>query len=389
MSLEIAKQINVPKWVDQEPVKELMNVLGVSDKHALFVGGSVRNQLLNKPVEDIDIATVFKPNEILDKLKANNIKAIPTGIDHGTVTAVIEGQSFEITTLRHDIETDGRHADVAFTDDWVQDAQRRDFTMNTLLMDMDGNIYDPLGSGIEDLEARQVKFVGQARQRIEEDYLRILRFFRFHAFYGQGEMDSDALQACADAASTILTLSRERITSEFLKILSVDEAPQILRTMFDHNILKDIADKNYQPDCLKRLCALQVSEAAINVMSRLYVLNGNQPKFHDDILRLTHKQKNFLVKLVMATRSELFSDEKSLKKAIFYHGNDLMLQGYLIYLAQENLASDQALLEILKNWQAPECPITGDALIAEGYVTGPDLGQEFERRREEWLDSVI
>lgn len=389
MNLQPVQKIDPPSWMQNPETQKVMRALDGEGRHALFVGGCVRNQLLNKPVEDIDIATVFNPDQVVVLLRDADIKAIPTGIKHGTITAVVEGKPFEITTLRHDVETDGRHAEVSFTDDWVEDAKRRDFTMNTLLADMEGNIYDPLGQGLADLKARKVIFVGEPAERIAEDYLRILRFFRFHAYYGEGEMDKAALLACQGAADRITSLSRERITSEFLKILGSGDAANVLKIMFSHKVLGDIFESKYDAKSLQVLNDYQVEHDAINIISRLYVVNGYQPKFHENVLRLTHKQKNFLVKLVMATRPDIFMEAKSLKKAIFHHGNELMVQGYLVWLSQDGARVDSALLDILQNWQAPECPITGEQLITEGYVTGPDLGQELERRKEEWLESVI
>lgn len=389
MNLDVAMKIDPPVWMRDEATQKLMKALGADQGAALFVGGCVRNQIFKKSVEDIDIATSYKPDVVVDRLNQANIKSIPTGLAHGTITAVIEGRSFEITTLRHDVKTDGRHAEVQFTESWIEDAKRRDFTMNTLLCDLQGHVYDPLGCGLEDLQKRRVVFVGDPDERIAEDYLRILRFFRFHAYYGEGEMDEAALKACRDAADKISTLSRERITSEFLKILSSDTASEVLQIMLENNILRDVVGSDFNQYDLEVIKALQIEHDTINVMSRLYVLNGFQPKFHDEYLRLTHKQKNFLVKLVMATRPEIFMNEKSLKKAIFHHGNDLMLQGYLVWLTKESGQADPALLDVLKNWIVPECPVTGEQLIAEGYVTGSDLGQELERRKQEWLDSVI
>ena len=365
--------------------QKLMDVIGGAEKQSLFVGGCVRNQLLNKQVDDIDIATQFKPEAIIKKLEAAGVKGVPTGIDHGTVTAVVAGKPYEITTLREDVATDGRHAEVKFTDDWVKDAARRDFKMNTLLADIEGNIYDPIGQGLADLKAQRVVFVGDPTARIAEDYLRILRFFRFHAFYGQGEMDAAALKACADTAEHISTLSRERVTSELLKILSVGHAAGILKIMFDHNVLREISDSKYQDAVLQKLCDLQRDHDAQDVVARLFVIGGNKPKFYDDVLRLTHSQKNFLVKLDMAYDTALYADDKALKKAIFYHGNDLLLQGYLLLAANGQVKVDRTLIDILKNWQAPACPITGEDLLAEGYQTGPELGQELVRRQEEWL----
>lgn len=368
-----------------------MEVIGGCDAvpKSMFVGGCVRNALLEGAVTDVDIATQFAPEAVMEKLKAAGIKVIPTGIDHGTVTAVVNGTPFEITTLRQDVETDGRHAEVIFTEDWVQDAQRRDFTMNTLFADMSGNIYDPIETGIKDLQDRRVVFVGDPATRIAEDYLRILRFFRFHAVYGGGAPDVEALAACKGAADQISTLSRERITQEFLKILAVPDCFITLKIMFDHNVLSEIFDKDYQLGMLQNLCELQEEFGAVDIMARLFVLAGYKARFFDRCLRLSHAQKKLIVKMDMAVRSVSYDNERALKKAIFHHGNQLLLQGYLLMIARGDAQKDRGMIEMVTNWQAPECPISGKDLITEGYQTGPELGQELERRQEEWLEEVI
>lgn len=388
MTLKPCLTIDPPFWMQAPALSRLMAVIG-QEGNALMVGGCVRNWLLKKPIHDIDIATKFKPDEVIELLEGARIKALPTGVKHGTVTAVLEGQNFEITTLRRDVETDGRHAEVAFTDDWVEDAKRRDFTMNTLLADLGGHIYDPLGQGVRDVKAGTVCFVGEPDERIAEDYLRILRFFRFHAYYGLGEMDQAALQACARASDQIKTLSRERITSEFLKILSVENPASILKIMFDHKVLPDVLERFLKAHSLNAFCALQAQYGEPHLMARLFLISGFKTKFYDDVLRLTHAQKNFLVKLEMAYNPMWYQDERALKKAIYHHGRDLMMQGYLLLIASGHLKEQASLIDILQNWQAPDCPITGEQLIAEGYVTGPDLGQELGRRKEEWLESVV
>ncbi len=385
------QKIELPAWMCCERAQRLLRILGGDQfpPESMFVGGCVRNTLLQADVTDIDIATKFLPDEVTEKLKAAGIKVIPTGIKHGTVTAVIEGKPFEITTLRRDVATDGRHAEVAFTQDWIEDAERRDFTMNTLLADLSGNIYDPTGLGLQDLKARRIVFVGNPARRIEEDYLRILRFFRFFAVYGAGEIDRPALAACKEAANEISTLSRERITQEFLKILSVSNADEILQIMFDNNVLKEIFDKNYNPETLRKLSALQLEYDAVDVLPRLFVLAGNKPCFFEDYLRFSHAQKKFIIKMEMAVCSAFYKNEKALKKAIFYHGNKLLLQGYIVLLAKEKAIADAGMIELLKTWQAPKCPITGETLILEGYKTGPELGQELKCRQEEWLEENV
>ena len=229
------------------------------------------------------------------------------------MTAVIENFSFEITTLRRDEETDGRHAEVSFTNDWAEDAHRRDFTMNALFVDMEGNIYDPTGRGIVDITEGRILFVGSPEQRIAEDYLRILRFFRFHAYYGQGEMDIEALQACQKASEHMGSLSRERITQEFLKILTSEKVRDVLSVMFKHQILNDLPDEKYNPEVLSKLVSLQKKHAEHNVITRLFILAGCQAKLFDEYLRLSHAQQNFLIKLDMVIRSVIYDDAKIIK----------------------------------------------------------------------------
>ena len=208
-----ARQIIPADWMTDYKTVKVMQVLGGYGLPAesMFVGGCVRNMLLARPVKDIDIATIHHPQAVMDKLSANGIRFVPTGLEHGTVTAIVEDATFEITTLRKDVETDGRHAVIAFTEVWGEDAQRRDFTMNTLLATPDGMIYDPLGSGLADLDDRKVRFVGVPDDRVAEDYLRILRFFRFHALYGEGAADEEALSVCKDHADSLTKLSKERV----------------------------------------------------------------------------------------------------------------------------------------------------------------------------------
>ena len=383
--------VEPPEWMRESSTQKIMSVLNEEGQAAttLFVGGCIRNWILQKEVHDIDLATKLKPEEVIKKLEKESIKVIPTGIDHGTVTAVIDGKPFEITTLRRDIETDGRHAEVSYTQDWLEDARRRDFTMNSLLADNEGRIYDLLGQGIEDAKAQRVIFVGDPEKRIAEDYLRILRFFRFQAHYGQGEMDRAALESCRAAADKIDSLSRERVTQEFLQILSADKASEILQMMFDCNVLSGLVDKNYQPEILQKLSSLQEKYNAINVEARLFVVTGCHAHIFEERLRLSHVQKNFMLKLEMLATAALYADEKSLKKAIFYHGNDFVLQGYLLYLSQGEAEESDEMIDLLQNWRAPTCPVTGETLLAEGYKTGPELGQELTRRQEEWLEEVI
>ncbi len=219
-------------WMTAPSALKLMAVLG----EARFGGGAVRNALLGKPVTEVDIATPLVPERVRELLIAAGIKAVPTGIEHGTITAVVDGTPYEVTTLRRDVETDGRRAVVAFTTDWAEDAQRRDFTMNALYASADGEILDTVG-GIADLEAGRVRFVGDAVMRIREDYLRILRLFRFHAWYGSGELDAGALRAAEQEKLGLAKLSGERIAKEMLRLVEAENPVPVLHAMSQTSIL--------------------------------------------------------------------------------------------------------------------------------------------------------
>src|ERR1700742_2709021 len=206
---------------------------------ARFVGGAVRNALLGAAVIDIDIAVPMPPSEAIARLVARNIKVVETGIEHGTVTAVAGSHAFEITSLRRDVETDGRHAVVQFTDDWAEDAARRDFTINAMYAAADGEIFD-YATGVEDIVAGKVRFMGDPRTRIAEDYLRVLRLFRFHAWYGKGDMDAEGLRAAAEARDKLETLSAERVAKELLRLLEAGSPAPVLRVMAATGILSEL-----------------------------------------------------------------------------------------------------------------------------------------------------
>ena len=223
-------------WQHTEGLKKLLAALDDAHGGPRYVGGAVRDTLLGLPVSDIDIATALLPNEVMKRLQGTEIKSIPTGIDHGTVTAVVDGKNYEITTLRRDVATDGRRATVAFATDWQEDAARRDFTINALYADpKNGEVFDYF-DGISDLEARRLRFIGDANQRIAEDYLRILRYFRFLARYGGGQIDADAIQACANGAHGLTALSRERIAQELTRILGLKDPVASVTLMIANGI---------------------------------------------------------------------------------------------------------------------------------------------------------
>jgi len=252
-------RLDAAKWRKRRGMRKLLKALGSSEGLTRYVGGAVRDDLVGLPVSDIDLATRLQPPEVIQRLEATNIKTIPTGIDHGTVTAVSDGQTVEITSLRRDVSTDGRRATIAFTDDWKEDAARRDFTINALLADPEtGEIFDFFG-GLDDLQTGHIHFIGEPLERIAEDHLRILRFFRFHARFGSGEPDRPALDACAARANDLMALSRERIADELLKLLGLPDPAKTMAIMLDRGILKPVLPE-IEPERLHDLETLIAAE---------------------------------------------------------------------------------------------------------------------------------
>lgn len=384
-----ASKLDIQDWMTSKEASAVMEALG--DGNALFVGGCVRNALLGKTVDDIDIATTLTPDEVTKRLEKAGIKAVPTGIEHGTVTAVMDGKPFEITTLRKDVETDGRHAVVAFSTDWAEDAARRDFTINTLLADQKGNIFDPLGQGLDDLRARNVVFVGDPAQRIAEDHLRILRYFRFHALYASGDPDKDALQACKDAGDKIPSLSKERITQEFFKILSVDDPVSVLKIMFDHNILKQFSKPEYDAELLGHVCDFQNRYGLAFVSARLWVLAGfkeaNLQSF-EELLLIPKVFKKDIEAIAAVLALPDLSEDHAVKVAVYKFGRVGAAQALMIELAQDRVMNGYApkALEIIQKWDIPNFPVSGEDLIKKGVPQGPELGRELERLEEEWIE---
>ncbi|HSM96689.1 MAG TPA: CCA tRNA nucleotidyltransferase, partial [Rhizomicrobium sp.] len=287
--------------------RAVMDALG----DARFVGGVVRNALMGREVSDIDIATPLTPQDVTKKLEAAKLKAVPTGIEHGTVTAISNGRPYEVTTLRRDVSTDGRRAVVAFTTDWAEDAQRRDFTMNALYADASGEVFDSVG-GVADLKAGRVRFVGDPATRIREDFLRILRLFRFHAWYGKGEIDKPALQAAAAEKANLKQLSGERVAREMLKLLLAEDPVPVLRSMAATGLLGEIvpgelniarlerlvsidANNFFPPDAILRLAALLPDRtAAANEISDRWKLSNADRERLADLCGNTEKVVSYL-----------------------------------------------------------------------------------------------
>ncbi len=316
----------------------VMKALLDNDGDARFVGGCVRNALVNKPVIDIDIATPLLPEEVIDRLKNHKIAYAPVGLKHGTVTAIVDGTPFEVTTLRLDVQTFGRHAEVKFTDDWKTDASRRDFTMNAIFATVDGDLFDPFG-GIADLRNGIVKFVGEAEKRIEEDVLRILRFFRFYAHFGRGEPDSAALKACAAAADQVARLSSERIRQEVLKLLESDNCAGTWKLMMDCGVVTHFLPEATHTAALENLVQLEAQlECPAFALRRLAALLEVTAKGLPHIaqhLKLSNDQSAQLATMMKPDAGvSMQMDERAVRKLVYKIGNDMVRSLLLLAAAR-------------------------------------------------------
>ena len=357
----------------------LLRALSADEGLTRYVGGAVRDELLGLRVSDIDLATKIRPEEVVERLEAANIRAIPTGIDHGTVTAISQGLPVEITSLRRDVSTDGRRATVAFTDAWEEDAARRDFTINALSADpKTGEVYDYFG-GTDDLQARRVRFIGDPLQRIAEDHLRILRFFRFHARFGAGEPDAEGLMACSARANDLMALSRERIADEMLKLLAVDDPTPTVAVMLDHGIFRPVLPE-IAIERLPRLTALIASEHEARIepdaLRRLSALLPEETEVAEDVgarLRLSNKARKLLA--CMADH-ELGASAQALA---YYVGHHCAVGRLLLAGRPRDAAA-------IKNWKAPRLPIGGGALIKRGLEPGPEVARRLKTIELRWAE---
>ena len=375
----MALKLDAAKWRKRRGMTRVLNALGAEEGLTRYVGGAVRDDLLGLPVSDIDLATRIKPDEVMARLQKARIKAVPTGIDHGTITAVSDGRAVEITTLRRDVSTDGRRATIAFTDDWQEDAARRDFTINALSADpISGELFDYFG-GLADLEHRHIRFIGDPLQRIAEDHLRILRFFRFHARFDAGEPDPAALDACTARANDLMALSRERIADELLKLLGVANPAPTVGVMLQRNILKPVLPE-IQPERLSDLEALLAAEQEAGIapdpLRRLAALLPRDPTLAEDIaarLRLSNKARK---RLACAASSDPSSSPHALA---YRQGRDCAVDRLL-------LAGRTADAAAVSRWEAPRLPIAGGYLIKRGLAQGPAVARTLRRIEDRWVD---
>jgi len=362
-------------WLDRPGIRRLLKALDAKQGNTRFVGGAVRDLLLDEEPGDLDLATTHPPDEVIRRLEAKGIKAVPTGIEHGTITAVSSGTVVEVTTLRSDVSTDGRRATVAFTDDWQQDAARRDFTINALYADpFSGELFDYF-TGLDHLKTRTVCFIGDPFQRIAEDHLRILRYFRFHARYGHDEPDPQALEACTARANDLMALSRERIADELLKLFGLDDPTPTVRLMHERGLFVPVVPEIEQVD---RLSALIASERDAGIepdpIRRLAALLPADPATAERVaarLKLSNKAKK---RLASAADPTLGLNTRSLAYRIGTEGavDRLLLAGK---------PSDAA---AISGWTPPRLPISGGALIARGVPEGPEVAKTLRQIEDSW-----
>ena len=363
-------------WLDHRGTQSLMQALEGAGHRALFVGGCVRNALLGEPVSDVDISTDAPPETVSSIAEAAGFKPVPTGIDHGTVTVVAEGKPHEVTTFRRDVETDGRRAVVAFSDKIEEDAQRRDFTMNALYADRHGSVIDPL-NGLPDMQARRVRFVGDAETRIREDYLRILRFFRFHAAYGdpEGGIDPDGLAACAALADGLDGISRERITAELRKLLTARDPTPAVAAMFHAGVLARVLP-GADPRTLGPLVHLDADEPS-RWLRRLSVLGGET-----ESLRLSKAEARDLA----AIRAALATTETPAALG-FTLGKPLAADAILARAATFGGHPPQDWQVQVRRGAGARFPITAADLMPA--LQGEALGARMRQLQARWLASDL
>ena len=362
---------------------QVMAALG----EARFVGGAVRNALLGVPVVDIDIAVPIRPEDAMARLKAKGIRTIETGLDHGTVTAIAGSHAFEITSLRRDVETDGRHAKVAFTDDWALDAGRRDFTINALYASPDGEIFD-YATGVEDLAAGKVRFVGDARIRIAEDYLRVLRLFRFHAWYGRGDLDAEGLTAATEAKDSLKTLSAERIAKEVLRLLEAPNPAPVLKVMAARGILAELLPGQLQLVRVEQLAVLDTSRDAVLRLAALVPDSAQAANAAADRFRLSNAGR---ARLVQALSGEMISaglSSHQARRMLYRLGQACFRDKLLLQWAGAPAKEEawRALLQIADGWQAPRFPLTGRDVMQAGVSEGPEVGRVLAGLETWWVE---
>jgi len=379
-------------WLTAGGTARVLQLLNADGEEARVVGGTVRNALLGLPPGDTDIATTALPEEVVRRAKAAGIKGVPTGIDHGTVTLVIDGAPYEVTTLREDTETFGRKAKVAFGRDWVKDAERRDFTMNGLSVDANGVVYDYVG-GIADAKARRVRFIGAPDQRIAEDYLRILRFFRIHAAFGAGEPDRDGTLACIRGRAGLATLSAERVRMEMLKLLVAQGASAAVLAMVDAGLLQAMIGGVAYAGPLTAMIAIEhalgLPASSTRRLAALSVAVTEDAKRVATRLRLSNAEAKALDSMGHRWWRFPTKDEASARRLVYRLGPERYHDRVLLAWARSGVDANSSrwreLAELPQRWTAPKFPLKAADFIARGLAEGPVLGHVLTLAEDAWL----
>ena len=376
-------------WMTAPETLAVMTALG----DARFVGGAVRNALLGVSVADIDIAVPMPPTESLARLKARGIKVVETGLEHGTVTAIAGTHAFEITSLRRDVETDGRHAIIAFTDDWAEDAARRDFTINAMYAAVNGEIFD-YATGIEDLIAGKVRFMGDAKTRIAEDYLRVLRLFRFHAWYGKGDIDAEGLRAAAEAKDKLKTLSAERVQKELLRLLEAENPAPVLRVMAATGILSELLPGALSLPRLERLVEIDADnqfarDAVLRLAALLPDSDNDAAHAAADALKLSNADRARLEQALSGEKIPAQLAARDARRLLYRIGVARFRDKVLLQWAGAPKGAGalqfRMLLEMADNWQRPRFPLTGREVMQAGVPEGPDVGRVLAKVEDWWV----
>ncbi|WP_343346336.1 CCA tRNA nucleotidyltransferase [Sphingomicrobium sp. XHP0239] len=382
-----ARTLDIATLTDRKGMDALLEAMRASEGGIRFVGGAVRDSLMGETVSDLDCATIFEPARTVGYLEEAGIKAVPTGIAHGTITAVSDGTVVEITTLRADLDTDGRHAEVGFTTDWEEDAARRDFTINALYADpLTGEIFDYHG-GLEDIDTGTVRFIGDAEARIREDHLRILRFFRFHARFGTGDPDAEGLEACAALADTMKSLSRERIADEVLKLLALPDPLATVRVMEQRGIFAPVLPEITGPGVNRLAALLEFEQAAgrkFRAIRRLAALLPRDPDTARDVaarLKFSKEQRDRLSSA--ANPAEGTARELAYRLGPLYAIDRICLTpGW----EPERAGSREEAVRYIEKWSVPVLPLKGGDLIKRGLEPGPAVARCLRAIENEWIE---
>jgi poly(A) polymerase len=382
-------------WMTSSAAQRVVAALeSVESGSARFVGGCVRNALLGEPVSDVDIATRLTPDRVEKAMLAAGIAVHPTGLEHGTLTVVADHQPFEVTTLRKDVETDGRRAVVAFTEDWAEDAQRRDFRMNALYAAPDGEVFDPTGGGLDDIAQRRIVFVGDPEIRIREDYLRILRFFRFFAWYGRGDPEVAGLAACSKLKAGLESISAERIWMETKKLLAASNPMPAMTAMEESSVFRQLFSQSKGMDLLRHLVELDSSEGfqsdPILRFLALFWKDAKAVVAASGDLKMSNEEAHRL-KWIVQSDAPIHAGmtPASIRGALYKTGQTVFRDRVLLQWAQDPSASAswRQIYDAASDWQRPVFPVTGDDLLTRGIPEGPPIGAGLRKLETYWIDS--